>query len=172
MPEGLEQVLSARELADLVAHINASGVPPKRQPGNTPEQVSPAEDGSLLLAAANAEIYGDTLLFEEKHSNLGFWRSANDKAVWTIDAKVAGEYEVQLNWARDGDVTRNHLLLQIGGGELLAPVEGTGTWDDYHEGSLGKIRLERGRQRAVVRPAGELDSFLIDLKSIRLVPKG
>ncbi|MEC8972685.1 MAG: c-type cytochrome, partial [Verrucomicrobiota bacterium] len=54
MPEGLEQVLSARELADLVAHINASGVPPKRQPGNTPEQVSPAEDGSLLLAAANA----------------------------------------------------------------------------------------------------------------------
>ena len=172
MPEGLEQVLSAQELADLVAHINASGVPPKRQPGNTPEQVAPAEDGSLLLAAANAEIYGDTLLFEEKHSNLGFWRSANDKAVWTIDTKAAGEYEVQLNWARDGDGTRNHLLLQIGGGELLAPVEGTGTWDDYREGSVGKIRLERGRQRAVVRPAGELDSFLIDLKSIRLVPKG
>ena len=39
-------------------------------------------------------------------------------------------------------------------------------------GHLGKIRLERGRQRVVVRPAGELDSFLIDLKSIRLVPKG
>ena len=62
--------------------------------------------------------------------------------------------------------------LRIGAVELLAPVEGTGTWDDYREGSLGTIRLEHGRQRAVVRSAGELDSFLIDLKSIRLVPKG
>ena len=172
MPEGLEQVLSVQDLADLVAHINASGVPPKRQPGNTPGQVKADSDGMLLLTATNAEIYGDTLLFEEKYGNLGFWRSANDKAVWTVDTKAAGEYEVRLNWARDGTGTSNHLQLRIGGAELLAPVEGTGTWNDYREDSLGTIRLERGRQRAVVRSAGELDSFLIDLKSIRLVPKG
>ena len=172
MPEGLEQVLSVQDLADLVAHINASGMPPKRQPGNTPGRVKAGTDGTLLLTATNAEIYGDTLMFEEKYGNLGFWRSANDKAVWTIDTKTADEYEVRLNWARDGTGTSNHLQLRIGAAELLAPVEGTGTWDDYREGSLGTIRLERGRQRAVVRSAGELDSFLIDLKSIRLVPKG
>jgi hypothetical protein len=54
---------------------------------------------------------------------------------------------------------------------LLAPVESTGSWDDYRESKLGTIRLEKGRQRAVVRPGGELDGFLFDLKSIRLVPK-
>ncbi|MDP7584279.1 MAG: c-type cytochrome, partial [Verrucomicrobiota bacterium] len=172
MPEGLEQVLSVQDLTDLVTHINASGVPPKRQPGNTPGQVKTGSDGTLLLTATNAEIYGDTLLFEEKYGNLGFWRSANDKAVWTIDTKAAGEYEVRLKWARDGNGTSNHLQLRIGAAELLAPVEGTGTWDDYREGSLGTIRLERGKQRAVIQPAGKLDSFLIDLKSVRLVPKG
>jgi hypothetical protein len=79
---------------------------------------------------------------------------------------------VRLKWARDGNGTSNHLQLRIGAAELLAPVEGTGTWDDYREGSLGTIRLERGKQRAVIQPAGKLDSFLIDLKSVRLVPKG
>jgi putative heme-binding domain-containing protein len=172
MPEGLELVLSDQDLADLVAHITSTGTPPKRQPGNTPALVKTGNDGALLLSAASAEIYGDTLLFEERYGNLGFWRSANDKAAWTLNAKTAGEYEVHFDWARDGGSTANHLRLQIGSAELLAPVSGTGTWDDYRERNLGTIRLEKGRQRAVIRPAGELDSFLFDLKSIRLVPKG
>ena len=172
MPEGLELVLSDQDLADLVAHITSTGTPPKRQPGNTPALVKTGNDGALLLTAASAEIYGDTLLFEERYGNLGFWRSANDKAAWTLNAKTAGEYEVHFDWARDGGSTANHLRLQIGSAELLAPVSGTGTWDDYRERNLGTIRLEKGRQRAVIRPAGEWDSFLFDLKSIRLVPKG
>ena len=172
MPEGLELVLSDQDLADLVAHITSTGTPPKRQPGNTPALVKTGNDGALLLTAASAEIYGDTLLFEERYGNLGFWRSANDKAAWTLNAKAAGEYEVHFDWARDGGSTANHLRLQIGSAELLAPVSGTGTWDDYRERNLGTIRLEKGRQRAVIKPAGELDSFLFDLKSIRLVPKG
>ena len=172
MPEGLELVLSDQDLANLVAHINSTGTPPKRLPGNTPELVKTGNDGALLLTAASAEIYGDTLLFEERYGNLGFWRSANDKAAWTLNAKAAGEYEVHFDWARDGGITTNHLRLQIGPAELLAPVSGTGTWDDYRERNLGTIRLMKGRQRAVIRPAGELDGFLFDLKSIRLVPKG
>jgi putative heme-binding domain-containing protein len=171
MPEGLELVLSDQDLADLVAHITSTGTPPKRQPGNTPALVKTGNDGALLLTAASAEIYGDTLLFEERYGNLGFWRSTNDKAAWTLNAKAAGEYEVHFDWARDGASTANHLRLQIGSAELLAPVSGTDTWDDYRERNLGSIRLEKGRQRAVIRPAGELDGFLFDLKSIRLVPK-
>ncbi len=171
MPEGLELVLTDQNLADLIAHINATGTPPKRQPGNTPAVVRSDDDGALLLTAATAEIYGDTLVYEEKYGNLGFWRSPNDKAVWTLAAKSAGEYEVRLNWARDGSSTNNHLRLRIGGAELVTPIESTGTWDDYRESSLGTIRLELGQHRAVIRPAAELDGFLFDLKSIRLVPK-
>ena len=172
MPEGLELVLSDQDLADLVAHINATGTPPKRQPGNTPALVKAGNDGALLLTASHAEIYGDTLLFEERYGNLGFWRSANDKAAWTLNARTAGEYEVHFDWARDGGSTANHLRLQIGSAELVAPINGTGNWDDYRESKLGTIRLEKGKQRAVVRSTGELDGFLFDLKSIRLVPKG
>ncbi|HIL72953.1 MAG TPA: dehydrogenase, partial [Verrucomicrobia bacterium] len=171
MPEGLELVLSDQDLANLVAHINATGTPPKRQPGNTPALVETGNDGVLLLTASSAEIYGDTLVFEERYSNLGFWLSPNDKAAWTLDAKTPGEYEVHFDWARDGSRASNHLRLQIGSADLLAPVESTGSWDDYRESKLGTIRLEKGRQRAVVRPGGELDGFLFDLKSIRLVPK-
>ena len=172
MPEGLELVLSDQDLADLVAHINATGTPPKRQPGNTPALVETGNDGVLLLTASSAEIYGDTLVFEERYGNLGFWLSPNDKAAWTLDAKTAGEYEVHFDWARDGSRASNHLRLQIGSADLLAPVESTGSWDDYRESKLGTIRLEKGKQRAVVRSTGELDGFLFDLKSIRLVPKG
>ncbi len=171
MPEGLELVLNDQNLADLITHINATGTPPKRQPGNTPAVVRSGDDGALLLTAATAEIYGDTLVYEEKHGNLGFWRSANDKAVWTLAAKSTGEYKVRLNWARDGSNTGNHLRLRIGDAELVAPIDSTGTWDDYQESNLGTIHLEHGQHRAVIRPAGELDGFLFDLKSIRLVPK-
>src|SRR5262249_33671531 len=87
MPEGLEKDLQPQDLADLLAPLRTGLPGPERRsfPGNKPEVVTAAADGSLELPASKAEIYGSNVILEEKYGNLGFWRSENDHAVWWVD---------------------------------------------------------------------------------------
>ena len=79
MPEGLEKDLTHKDLADLIAFLEGAGPPPKSIPGNQPRHSKAGDDGRIVLAAADAEIDGDSLIFETKYGNLGFWASANDR---------------------------------------------------------------------------------------------
>ena len=92
MPEGLEKDVKPQEMADLLAFIRSSGpsLRPKVFEGNKPEMVRAAPDGSLTLRSANCEIYGSSLVLEKQYGNLGYWSSADDQAVWTVDAPLAG----------------------------------------------------------------------------------
>ena len=171
MPEGFEQVFNNQQLADLITHINASAHPSKSFAGNKPALVTENEDGSLSLTAANAEIYGDSLIFEEKYSNLGFWRAANDRAAWSIKTKRAGVYDVHLNWALDGKAKVNRIQLRIDQNEIVHEVDSTGTWDQYESVHIGIVELDEGEQKAIVQAASPISGFVIDLKSLRLVRK-
>ncbi|MDP7049186.1 MAG: FG-GAP-like repeat-containing protein [Verrucomicrobiota bacterium] len=171
MPEGFEQVLNNQQLADLIAHINASAHPPKSFPGNKPTLVKENEGGALSLTAATAEIYGDSLVFEEKYSNLGFWRAASDRATWSIKTKRAGVYDVHLNWALDGKSKVNRIQLRIGQNEIVHEVDSTGTWDQYKSTHIGIVELDEGDQRAIVQAVSPISGFVIDLNSLKLIRK-
>jgi len=171
MPEGFEQVLSNQNLADLIAYINASAHPPKSFIGNKPAPVTEDEDGTLSLTASTAEIYGDSLMFEEKYTNLGFWRAANDRAAWSIKIRSAGVYDVHLNWALDGKGKTNRLQLRIGQNEIVHEVDSTGTWDRYESAHIGTIEIDEGEQRAIMQAVQPVTGFVIDLKSILLVQR-
>src|SRR5205807_2199150 len=71
MPDGLEKDLSPQDLADVMAHLRgaAPAAKPKAFEGNKPELVKPAADGSLKLTAANAAIYGPSLVLEKQFGN-------------------------------------------------------------------------------------------------------
>ena len=170
MPEGFEQVFNDQQLANLIAHINASAHPPKSFPGNKPKLVS-EENDSLTLTASNAEIYGDSLMFEEKHRNLGFWRAPNDRAAWSIKTKRAGVYDVHLNWALDGKAKANRIQLRIGQNEIVHAVDSTGTWDQYRSIHIGTVELDEGEQRAIMQAITPISGFVIDLKSVKLTRK-
>ena len=170
MPEGFEQVFNDQQLAHLIAHINASANPPKSFPGNKPKLVS-EENDSLTLTALNAEIYGDSLMFEEKHRNLGFWRSLNDRAAWSIKTKQAGVYDVHLNWALDGKAKANRIQLRIGQNEIVHAVDSTGTWDQYRSIHIGTVELDEGEQRTIMQAITPISGFVIDLKSVKLTRK-
>ena len=71
----------------------------RRSPGNKPEIIRAAADGSLTLPATAAEVYGPSLVFEEPYKNLGYWSSPDDRAVWAVEVPAAGRYEVWLDWA-------------------------------------------------------------------------
>lgn len=171
MPEGFEQVFNNQNLADLIAYIGASSHPPKSFEGNKPTLVTEDKSGTLILSSTNAEIYGDSLMFEEKHRNLGFWRAQNDRATWSLKTEQSGVYEVHLNWALDGKANTNRIRLQIGENEIIHAVDSTGTWDQYKTTRIGTLELDEGEHRATVRAVSPITGFVIDLKSLKLAPK-
>jgi putative heme-binding domain-containing protein len=172
MPEGLEKDLKPQDVADLLVFLRSHKPPLKRREfdGNRPELVRAADDGSLLLTARNGEIYGSTLVFEPQYGNLGWWTSADDHAVWTVDIPRAGDYAVWFDWACDPSVAGNRFVLEAGAASFGGAVAGTGNWDTYRREKLGDLSLKAGQQRIVLRSDGKPTGALIDLRSIRLVP--
>lgn len=172
MPEGLEKEIKPQDMADLIAHIGSQGPQPKRKvfAGNKPELVRPSEDGSLLLSAANCEIYGPTVVLEEKYGNLGFWSSTEDRAVWTIEAPRSGRYAVWLDWACHPEMAGKRFLLQAGLNQMTGRVDSTGDWDTYRRAKVGEIVLGAGRQQVTFRSAHRIFHPFIDLKSVKLIP--
>ncbi len=174
MPEGLEKDLTPQEVADVIAYVRAGTLSPQRKvfAGNDPAVVVPESDRSLHLKASTCEIYGSTLVLERKHGNLGYWQSADDHAVWTVDVRQAGRYAVHLDWACDDKSAGNTLVLEAGQHRFMARVEGTGGWDIYRQEKIGTTLLAEGRQRVTLRAEGKIAGALLDLKAIRLVWSG
>src|SRR5262249_20252161 len=102
--------------------------------------------------------------------NLGFWRSEDDHALWSLDVTQPGRYAVWLESACADASSGNAYLLQAGLNQLTGKVKGTGTWDDYRQEKIGEVALCAGRQQLVFRSVGRIRTFLIDLKGIKLVP--
>jgi putative membrane-bound dehydrogenase-like protein len=172
MPEGIEKEIKPEDMADLFAFIRASTPQPKPKEfkGNKPETVAAAPDGALLLTARNAEIYGKTLVFEDKYGNLGFWCSDDDHAIWTVEVPKTGTYAVTLDWACPNQSAGKTFTLQAGAGQLSAKVTGTGGWDNYKQEQVGTIALSAGRQRVTFRPGVKLySSAMLDLRSVKLM---
>ncbi|HZV07176.1 MAG TPA: PVC-type heme-binding CxxCH protein [Gemmataceae bacterium] len=172
MPEGLEKEIKPQDMADLIAHVRSQGPQPKRKEfeGNKPALVRSSADGSLLLPASNCEIYGPTVVLEKQYGNLGYWSSADDHAVWTVEVARPGRYAVWLDWACAPDVAGKRFLLQAGVNQMTGRVDSTGSWDTYRQAKVGEIVLASGPQRVTFRSAGRIFHPLIDLKSVKLVP--
>jgi hypothetical protein len=128
-------------------------------------------DGALVLSPANAEIYGPTLVLEEKYGNLGYWTSEQDHATWSVEVARAGKYAVWLDWACEEGSAGKTFLLEARPNQLTGKVASTGGWDTYRQARVGEIVLPAGRHRLTFRSAGRIFTPLIDLKSIKLVPR-
>ncbi|MEX0585710.1 MAG: c-type cytochrome, partial [Pirellulales bacterium] len=141
MPDGLEKDFSKQDLRDVIAYVAGFGPPPKQFDGNRPATVAVAADGSLTLLAAQAAIYGPTLVFEQRFGNVGYWSSADDHAAWTIDVPTGGTYQVVMEYACRDDTAGNRFVIECGPSSLSGKVAGTGDWDDYRQATLGELKL-------------------------------
>jgi putative membrane-bound dehydrogenase-like protein len=173
MPEGLEKEIPPQAMADLIAFVR-SGVPlpaRKQLAGNAPITVKPAHDGSLLLKAGAAEIYGRTLVLEQQFGNLGYWSSDDDHAVWSVETPRTTRYEVWLDWACPDQSAGKPFILRGGLADLTGRVAGTGGWEHYKQAKVGELVLAAGPQRLTFLPGRPLyASAMMDLRSIKLVP--
>ena len=170
MPEGLEKELSHRDMADLIGFLKGIRPPSKKFAGNQPRLISPQADGTIVLPASGAQIFGDRLVFEAKHGNLGYWMAANDQASWTFDVSQPGTYTVWLDGACASAAAGNILEVQEGKQHLRYKVQSTGTGDNYLYQKVGELELSAGPHRLEVRPGSAIHGSLIDLRQIELRP--
>jgi putative membrane-bound dehydrogenase-like protein len=171
MPEGIEKDISLQEMADLLAYLTSFRPPRRTFEGNRPELVRPeALRGELWLLASQAEIYGTTLVFEPAFRNLGYWGSADDHAVWSLEIVEQATYRVTLDFACHDGTAGNVFVLSVGGQQLEGRVPGTGTWETYQQVDVGEVTLPPGRYELVLRPAAAPAGYLMDLRGIRLRP--
>jgi putative membrane-bound dehydrogenase-like protein len=173
MPEGLESDISAADAADLIAYLGATGPEPKTIEGSHPVVVKPDYDGTLWLMAANAEIYGDQITFEQPYQNIGYWHSQNDHVAWHVEHPTGGEFEVILHWSCANDSADNRFAIDGLQPPVVNYVGATGGYDRFHTVRLGYSTLPSGKSRIVVRPDGPLvKQHLMDLRGVYLVPRG
>lgn len=172
MPEGLEAFVSPQDMADIIAFVNANVAPPKQFAGNKPALVRPGDQGELRLLATNAEIYGDTLVFEGHYQNLGYWMSDNDHAAWSVQVAVDGRYDVWLDWAAPSNPHDHRLAVVIGNQTIDHTIAPTGTWDDYRLVKIGTVELRAGVHRVIAQPGTPVREAMLDLRELRLVPEG
>ncbi len=171
MPEGMEADLSSQDLANVIAFVRSVAMPAKVFAGNHPDLAHVWDNGSIRLAALNAKIYGPQLVFEDTYRNLGYWLSADDHAVWTMNVPRAGTYHVILDYACDDQSAGNRYVISVGDQVVSGIVSGTGSWDRYGQSFAGSMKLEAGLAELMMRSEGPLPSALMDLRQIILQPQ-
>jgi putative heme-binding domain-containing protein len=172
MPEGFQKELSPKQLADLVAFIRGN-IPLRTRkafPKNEPQVVTADKAGKLLLHARHAEIFGSTLVLEEKYENLGYWSSLDDEAHWRIVVPQGGKYRVAWEWACDRSAAGHRCRIEGGSEPLVVTVKATDHWDDYRSEEVGVIELAAGEQRLTLRPDKRPLPALMDLRVLTLTP--
>ncbi|NNE01479.1 MAG: c-type cytochrome [Pirellulaceae bacterium] len=170
MPEELHTVISVAQMSDLIAFLNDVGPPPKTFPGNQPRTVVADADAVVRLAASDAALYGDQIVFEPKHKNIGYWSNPNDYVQWTLQVKQPGRYEVFLDYACPDHTAGNRYQFVCGTEDLSGTVPATRNWDDYRTIEIGTVELRQNDSIVVFRSSGELKKNLLDLRSITLRP--
>ena len=171
MPEGLENDLKPTDTADLFAYLVQGAERPKVVAGNHPETVRQTGAGAIRLDAATAAIFGPTLTYEKSPGNLGFWKSADDRAAWSFQVETPGIYTITLEWACADESAGNGYELRVGTRTIKGTVGGTGTWSRYQSLFAGEAELKAGTERLELRPSGAPRGALLDLRAIVLTPR-
>ncbi|HEX8521752.1 MAG TPA: neutral/alkaline non-lysosomal ceramidase N-terminal domain-containing protein [Tepidisphaeraceae bacterium] len=173
MPDGFEAALPPQQMADVIAFIKSGSTPRKQLPGNAPAMVAVAKDGSLMLPATQAEIYGEHILFESQFANIGYWDGGGDYAVWTMKVEKPGTFDVHLDYACEQRAAGNTFSVEAAGQTITGAVAGTGAdWSNYQQVKVGTLQLAAGEHRLTVRPEAPPRTALMDLRTVALVPQG
>ncbi|MEE2642752.1 MAG: PVC-type heme-binding CxxCH protein [Planctomycetota bacterium] len=176
MPEGLEQEFQQDQMFHLVSYLlttienSGPGMKRKSFAGNWPEQVKPSDGNLLRMSATNCEIYGPQLVFESRYQNLGYWGHVDDMARWKVTVGKKGRYNLFLHFSCPDANAGNPFQFRMAGQILRGKVTATGTWDDYQRIRIGSLELDAGEATATFSAEALPNGFLMDFKSLELVP--
>ncbi|NBP51825.1 MAG: alpha-L-fucosidase, partial [Actinobacteria bacterium] len=72
------------------------------EPSVLPFTVRPSDDGGVSCEAADAVVTG-SIQYEDRFSNLGWWRDMASTASWPISLPKAGTFEASIDYAASAD---------------------------------------------------------------------
>src|SRR5262249_27485129 len=124
MPEGLEKDIAPKAMSDLLAYLTSTAAPPKKVPGNSPIVVKPSAD-RLTLRAADCEIHGDQITFEQQPENIGMWHGTADHVIWRVKLDGPAEFDVYLTYACDDHSAGNTYVLDVADQSITGKVAST-----------------------------------------------
>ena len=61
---------------------------------DSPQTIRPADDGSFLLPAAAAQLFGDVIVHNEERQSVENFKNPRDQAIWTLKDVEPGKYDV------------------------------------------------------------------------------
>ncbi|MCA9148405.1 MAG: polysaccharide deacetylase family protein [Planctomycetales bacterium] len=166
MPEGLEKDITIEQMHGLLVYLRKFTPTRKQFAGNEPQVAPVRDDGSIRMLAMHAEIFGPTLVYEDRFRNLGFWSDSQDYAAWTLEVPTSGVYNVTIEYACPPDAAGNRYALVCESEQLTGETRSTGSWDEYDWVDCGQLRLPAGRTRVIVRPDGPVHEYLMDLHQV------
>lgn len=170
MPEGLEKDLSPQNVADVIAFVADNSQRPKSLPGNSPATVKAGADGSILLRADQAEVFGNQITYDSANENIGFWFDQSDYVAWTVEADIPQEFDVFVEWASDDRSAANTVRIDGLAESISVGVVSTAGLENFRTKRVGKASLRAGRSRIVISSDGPMQGVpLVALKGIYLV---
>lgn len=131
------------------------------------ETVEPDSEGSLDLHAAASMTEGPKIVYMPTWGAVGQF-TEDDRAYWPVKIEEGGTYDVWLEWSADADHAGHPFVIEMGSEQLKRNVPSTGSWETYKTAKIGELQLDAGTGRVVLRPEGQVDTLLMNLRKIRL----
>ena len=170
MPEGMEKNITTEEMNHLITFLNQGFGSTLQPTKNALVTVQANADGTIHLPATACQMNGEQFRFESRYGNIGFWNQPNEFVEWTVQVPESGTYDVFMDYACPDAAAGNECKLSAAGKNLKSSVTSTGSWDQYREMKLGAIQLVKGETSVQFGPAGNIQGWLLDLRSVTLRP--
>jgi hypothetical protein len=137
---------------------------------NRRERIESEENGSYHLPAWLAGTEGSRIKYMPEWKAFG-WFDTKDRAIWEVNIKKEGKYDVYLEWSVSDAAAGKSFVLAAGNKKIKARVGKTGSWFTYHTKKIGALRLREGIETFVLKSgSGKEDGSMFDVREIRLVP--
>jgi hypothetical protein len=142
---------------------------------------SPDKEGVIRLPASHATTSGTNLRYEpQPHKNtVGYWSIEQDTASWRFQGAAPGEYEVDILQGcgkGHGGSSVKLVVTDVAAAtvqEQSFEVQETGHFQNFIWRTLGTIRISSdGKQTVQLIPARKVAGAVMDVREIRIVPKG
>lgn len=137
--------------------IVGSGLTPA--PSRIDTRIAADHEGRLLLGANRAVTSGYSPSYHrgkvsgDHVGTIGTWGDWSDTVSWDVNVPASGEYDVQITYACQTNVSGSDYTIEVGSASLPAKAEGTGGWSDFATATLGRMKLDKGTHTLTIRPS-------------------
>lgn len=142
------------------------------RPVPAPFRIRPNDDGRFVLAAAAADLHGDTIRYpsgEGDVESIGWWTDPQDWVSWPLAVPETGYFRVNITYGCDA-TGGGAYTVEAGDEVLRAESRPTGGWFERVTDSIGTIHLPAGQTTVALRVEELSGVAVLDLVSIELVP--